>query len=71
MGYVKLPFFFPDPHACMLDYVTLELSIVVERVKQQPVTVTKAKAISHGYTPYISNLILILISYINKNKKVG
>jgi len=55
----------------MLDYVTLELSIVVERVKQQPVTVTKAKAISHGYTPYISNLILILISYINKNKKVG
>lgn len=53
----------------MLDYVTLELSIVTERLKRQPVTVTKAKAISHGYTPYISNL--ILISYINKNKKVG
>lgn len=42
MGYVKLPFF-PDPHACMLDYVTLELSIVIERLKQQPVTVTKQK----------------------------
>lgn len=28
MGYVKLTFF-PDPHACMLDNVTLELSIVM------------------------------------------